>query len=89
VDDYARSFGLAFQVTDDLLDAAGSSAATGKRVRKDAARGKLTYPGLIGVDASRRLAARLAAEAEAAAATFGSAGARLGALARFVVTRDR
>jgi geranylgeranyl diphosphate synthase type II len=89
VDDYARSFGLAFQVTDDLLDAAGSSAATGKRVRKDAARGKLTYPGLIGVDASRRLAARLATEAEAAAATFGSAGARLGALSRFVVTRDR
>jgi geranylgeranyl diphosphate synthase type II len=89
VDDFARAFGLCFQVTDDLLDRSGNVAVVGKQVRKDAARGKLTYPGLLGVDASRRLAARLAAEAEAAAATFGSNGSRLGALARFVVTRDR
>ncbi len=88
-DDFASAFGLAFQVTDDLLDAAGSSTVAGKRVQKDAARGKLTYPGLLGVEESRRLAARLAADAEAAAEIFGSAGRWLGALARFVVTRDR
>jgi geranylgeranyl diphosphate synthase type II len=88
-DDFAEAFGLLFQVTDDLLDAAGSSTAAGKKVGKDAARGKVTYPGLIGVDESRQLAARLAADAEAAVKTFGSAGERLGALARFVVTRDR
>ncbi|HEY2786150.1 MAG TPA: farnesyl diphosphate synthase [Fimbriiglobus sp.] len=89
VDVYASAFGLAFQVTDDLLDVAGSVTTVGKRVRKDAARGKMTYPGLLGVEESRRLAARLAAEAEAAVETFGSAGQWLGALARFVVTRDR
>ena len=45
LDRYGRAFGLAFQITDDLLDVQGSSDRTGKRVGKDAARGKLTFPG--------------------------------------------
>ena len=50
LDAYGRRFGLAFQITDDLLDVEGTSRQAGKRVGKDAARGKLTYPGLLGVD---------------------------------------
>ncbi|MFO0851264.1 MAG: polyprenyl synthetase family protein [Gemmataceae bacterium] len=89
IDRYAAAFGLAFQVTDDLLDVEGSAESAGKRVGKDAARGKLTYPGLLGVDASRRKAAELGQEAVAAAERLGPGGRPLADLARYVVERDR
>jgi geranylgeranyl diphosphate synthase type II len=89
IDSYAAAFGLAFQITDDLLDAEGTSDKTGKRVGKDAARGKLTYPGLLGVAASRQKATELGQEAVAAAERLGSGGHPLAKLARFVVERDR
>ena len=88
-DEYAAALGLLFQVTDDLLDAEGDAAAAGKRVGKDAARGKLTYPGLLGVAASRRKAADLGHQAEAAAGRLGPGGEPLAGLARYVVARDR
>jgi geranylgeranyl diphosphate synthase type II len=72
VDAYAAAFGLAFQVTDDLLDVESTSEKTGKGVGKDAGRGKLTYPGLLGVAESRRRARELANQAEAAARHLGS-----------------
>ena len=56
---YGREVGLAFQITDDLLDVAGNQAVVGKRVAKDADRGKLTFPQLLGVEESRRRAATL------------------------------
>jgi geranylgeranyl diphosphate synthase type II len=87
VDEYAAAFGLAFQVTDDLLDVESSAEATGKRVGKDAARGKLTYPRVLGIAGSRRKAADLGRQAVAAATRLGSPP--LAALAEFVVTRDR
>ncbi|MBN9521282.1 polyprenyl synthetase family protein [bacterium] len=86
-DDYAAAFGLAFQVTDDLLDVESTAEKTGKRVNKDAARGKLTYPGLLGVAESRWKAAELGKEAVHAAARLGSDP--LARLARYVVERDR
>jgi geranylgeranyl diphosphate synthase type II len=86
-DCYAAAFGLAFQVTDDLLDVEGSAEKAGKRVGKDATRGKLTYPGLLGVPESRRRAAELGREAVGAAARLGSDP--LARLARYVVERDR
>jgi geranylgeranyl diphosphate synthase type II len=89
VDAYGRAFGLAFQITDDLLDVESSAEQTGKRVGKDAARGKLTYPGFLGVAESRQRAQRLCREAQDALAPLGPAGARLAALARSIVERDR
>jgi geranylgeranyl diphosphate synthase, type II len=85
---YGELVGLAFQITDDLLDVAGSAEKMGKGVNKDADAGKLTYPGLLGIDASRDRAAGLIAEAVALADTFGSRGALLANLARFVGQRD-
>jgi geranylgeranyl diphosphate synthase type II len=89
LDAYGRCFGQAFQITDDLLDVEGSAEQTGKRVQKDAARGKLTYPGFLGIAESRRRAECLVDEAEAHLAPLGPAGDHLAALARMVLDRDK
>ena len=85
---FGRAFGVAFQIADDLLDAEGTEAAMGKRVGKDAQRGKLTYPTVAGVAAARDRARKLAAEAAAAVAPLGEPAARLAALAHWIVARD-
>jgi geranylgeranyl diphosphate synthase type II len=86
--DYGRALGLAFQITDDLLDVRGNAAAAGKRVGKDAQSGKLTFPGLLGIDASARRSRELIVEACAAAAVLGPAAGSLEALARSVLERN-
>ncbi len=86
---YAQALGLAFQIADDILDAAGDAARAGKRLGKDAAAGKATFVGLLGLEGARGRAAALSAEAEAAVAGYGAAADGLRALARYVVTRDR
>jgi geranylgeranyl diphosphate synthase, type II len=89
LDGYGREFGQAFQITDDLLDVESTAADAGKRVGKDVARGKLTYPGLLGVAESRQLAARHCRAAAAALAPLGPAGEKLTALLDMIVNRDR
>jgi geranylgeranyl diphosphate synthase type II len=86
--DFGKKLGLAFQITDDLLDATGSQAATGKRVAKDVDRGKLTFPKLLGVEESRRRARTLVDAACAALGVFAERGASLRSLAQFVAARD-
>ena len=85
---YGHCLGLAFQIRDDILDVEGDSATIGKTAGKDAANAKPTYPAILGMDASRRLLDELTAEATAALAPLGAAGADLAALARFVAERD-
>src|SRR5947208_3048197 len=57
LDSYGHAVGLAFQIVDDLLDVQGDEAKLGKRVNKDHGLGKWTYPGLLGLEGSRRHAA--------------------------------
>ena len=89
LDAYGRCFGLAFQITDDLLDVEGHADQTGKRVQKDAVRGKLTYPGFLGITESRARAEQLCEEACGHVQTLGPAGQRLAALVQSLVARDR
>src|SRR5262249_46838807 len=89
LDGYGRYLGLAFQITDDLLDACGQAEAAGKRLGKDAARGKLTYPSLLGIDESRRRAEQLGWQARECLAPLGARAGRLAELVSFVLTRDR
>ena len=89
LDDYGRRLGLAFQITDDLLDVQSSEAATGKRVGKDARRGKLTFPGLFGLDQSTQHAEQLISEACQALVPFGPQADGLRTVARYVLERDR
>jgi geranylgeranyl diphosphate synthase type II len=86
---YGRSVGLAFQIADDVLDVTGSEDAMGKAVGKDEARGKLTYPGAVGLDGAVARARDLAGEAVRALDAFGDEAWALRAIARFVVDRRR
>ncbi|MFO0935972.1 MAG: farnesyl diphosphate synthase [Gemmataceae bacterium] len=87
--EYGAAFGLLFQVTDDLLDAEGDPEAMGKKSGKDAVLGKLTYPGLLGIEASRDKARELVQTCILAAEKLGERGQMLAELARFVERRDR
>ncbi len=85
---YGRHLGLAFQITDDLLDFSGDPTTMGKRAAKDGARGKLTYPALLGVEASRELARFNTEQAIAALDSLGIPAGGLVALARSVAGRN-
>lgn len=89
LDVYGHAVGLAFQIVDDLLDVEGDETKLGKRVGKDSELGKWTYPGLLGVEGSRRRARQLAEEAVEALGPLGSRGDRLRALALDLLERDR
>lgn len=84
---YSRALGAAFQVADDLLDAEGEAASVGKATGKDAAAGKATLIGLLGLEGARARLAALTAEALAALEAFGPEADTLRDAARFVAER--
>lgn len=85
--EYAQALGLAFQVADDLLDVEASTESVGKRTGKDGARGKATYPSLLGIERSRELARELADKARRSLDGFDEQATPLRALAAFAVER--
>jgi farnesyl diphosphate synthase len=89
LDRFAECMGLAFQIKDDVLDVEGEQALTGKTHGADAARGKATYPSLMGMDNAKRRADALYAESLAALERFGYAAESLRWMARYIVHRDR
>jgi geranylgeranyl diphosphate synthase type II len=86
---YSRPLGLAFQVIDDCLDHSASDVEMGKRTGKDAARGKLTYPGLMGLSEARTYSEMLISQAIQAIEVFGNDAWRLKWLAGYVRDRRR
>jgi geranylgeranyl diphosphate synthase type II len=84
---FGERFGLAFQVTDDLLDVEGTTAELGKPVGSDEKRGKATYPALLGLEASRQWARRLVEEAVAILSPFQDRAAPLRELAEYLLVR--
>lgn len=87
LEQFGQKFGLAFQITDDMLDVHGDEVLTGKRVRKDHEQGKLTFPGLLGLQDSECRARRLVDEAVNALACFGGAARGLELLASYILER--
>lgn len=85
---FGQHLGLAFQITDDLLDCIGEERKTGKRVHKDAAKGTATYPSILGVEKSRQAAQDAVSCALAALDVFGESAAPLRGLAQYVLVRD-
>jgi len=81
--------GIAFQIDDDLLDVEGDAALLGKQTGMDAQRGKMTWPALMGVEASRARSAELWAKAEEAISCFGERGWFLREFARQLKVRKK
>ncbi len=84
--EYGRNVGLAFQIADDLLDLEGSEESLGKTT-VDVARGKLTFPSVLGVEPSRALAQQTAAAAVEQLSGFDEEADVLRQFAGFVVNR--
>jgi farnesyl diphosphate synthase len=86
---YADDIGLAFQITDDLLDLESTPEALGKATQKDKRKGKATIVDLMGRDAAQLKTKSLVESAIAALAPYGSAADTLRATARFIVARKK
>ncbi len=87
--DFGTHVGLAFQVIDDILDVTQTTEQLGKTAGKDEAVGKATYPRIVGLERSRRVAAQLTDKAFAALRPFQGRATALDALARHLLERDR
>lgn len=83
---YGQCIGLAFQVTDDILDIEGNKELLGKK-GSDKENNKLTYPSLYGLEKSKQLARDYIRKAKAEAASFGKKGCILSQLADYILTR--
>lgn len=88
---FGQHLGLAFQVTDDMLDVTSTAEVMGKNVQKDTDAGKTTWPGLLGVEGCRRLVGKLAIRAadEVNAPCFGGRQRVLGCLMEYIKAREK
>lgn len=87
--DFGYHVGLAFQVIDDILDVTQTSEQLGKTAGKDNKAQKATYPAIVGLEKSRKIAERLTAKAFAALKPFKGRAVALEALAEFLLKRDK
>ncbi len=85
---YARDIGLLFQITDDLLDALGSTETAGKKTGKDASQGKATLLSVLGTEGAKQQARQLAAACAEHVEPYGEKGANLRRLADYLLFRD-
>ncbi|TBV80105.1 MAG: polyprenyl synthetase family protein [Desulfobulbaceae bacterium] len=86
---YGQQIGLAFQIVDDLLDVTADSATLGRATGSDAARGKATYPALLGLEKTRSKATEAGVAAISALEIFDHHANPLRELARYIVSRKR
>ena len=85
---FGRALGLAFQVIDDILDVTASTEVLGKTAGKDLAVEKATYPAILGLDKSRKEAAKLTKEAMDALPPFGKKAQHLREIADYLLKRE-
>jgi geranylgeranyl diphosphate synthase type II len=85
--DYGRQIGLAFQIADDILNVEGDPVLLGKQTGSDAARRKVTFPSLLGIEASRTRAESLIKEALASLDPFDERAAPLRRITRYILER--
>lgn len=85
---YADAVGLAFQISDDILDVEGDMAKTGKRVQKDADAGKATFVSLLGIVEAKTWSGELIDQAIRSLSGYGPQALGLREAAEFVISRD-
>ena len=86
---FARKFGLAFQIKDDILDVIGDEKKIGKPLNSDAQKNKATYPAIIGVKASQERAEKLCFEALKILSALPYNTENLAKLSKFIILRDK
>jgi geranylgeranyl pyrophosphate synthase len=86
---YAESIGLMFQIVDDLLDVTQSTEHLGKKAGKDQDAGKLTYPGVIGIEPSRAEVRRLHEQSLTALEPLGEPAEPLRQLSTYMAVRTK
>jgi geranylgeranyl diphosphate synthase type II len=89
LESYAQYIGLAFQVTDDILNVEGNPAVMGKAVGTDKLRQKSTYPSLLGLEESKRFARKLIDNALQALGSFDQKAEPLRAIAQYIIDRKK
>src|SRR5262249_3390104 len=87
--EFGYHVGLAFQVIDDILDVTQTSEKLGKTAGKDTKAQKATYPSIVGLEKSRKIAEQLTDRAFGALRIFRGKAAALEALAGYLLKRDR
>ena len=87
--DFGYNVGLAFQVIDDILDVTQTSEKLGKTAGKDVKSAKSTYPALVGLEKSRKIATQLTDKAFASLKIFKGKAVALEALAEYLLKRDK
>lgn len=85
---FSRNLGIAFQITDDILDVVGDEKIVGKTLKKDKAQNKLNFVSIYGVDKAKIIATDLINEAESLIDTFGNTADNLKMLSRYFLTRN-
>ena len=89
LESYAHNIGLAFQVTDDILNVEGDPEIMGKAVGTDKLRNKSTYPSLLGLKKSKDFAGKLVENALQALESFDQKAEPLRAIAKYIVERKK
>ena len=85
--DYGEKIGLAFQVTDDILDVTGTMEEMGKPTGSDNSKGKNTYPSIFGLDESRKIAKKLVNDSLKALKGSGKKAGPLEEVANYILAR--
>ncbi len=86
---YAEKFGLAFQITDDILDVIGDEKNLGKPVGSDAKNNKSTYVTLTSIDTAKNLAQAAVNEAIDALKDFGAEADFLREIVKYLIGRNK
>jgi geranylgeranyl diphosphate synthase type II len=87
--EYGLKVGLGFQIADDILDVCGTTEQLGKTSGKDAKQGKQTYPAVVGLEKSQKLAGKIADEAVASIRPFGEKAEMLRQLVEVLLNRTK
>ena len=88
LESYGRDLGLAFQIVDDLLDCRGDWTKMGKLAGQDTSRGKMTFPGMVGIQSSEQRAESLVQSATESLTGFGDRAESLRKLAQYILNRN-
>lgn len=86
---YGKKIGLAFQISDDILDVEGDSETMGKMAGADEEKGKTTYPSVLGLGESKKIQRELVQEAVQDLNAFGEKAAPLRQIAYYIIERKK